>query len=136
MRINPLIPSGTGKTEAGAIGLRVILLFCAFLNMIVVACTLVEAQFPRPTHDECVILLHGLARTSKSMGKMEKALVQEGYRVLNVDYPSRHHRIEELATTVIPAAFNDCSPQSVSRFHFVTHSLGGIPWMTGTLIVI
>ena len=126
MRINSFFLSGTGNTKASAVSLRVILLFCTFLNMHVVACTLVEAQSPRPTHDECVILLHGLARTSKSMGKMEKALVQEGYRVLNVDYPSRHHRIGELATTVIPAAFNNCGPQSVSKFHFVTHSLGGI----------
>lgn len=126
MRINPFFRSWSGNTKAGAVSLRVILPFCIFLNMYVVACTFAEVQSPRPTRDECVILLHGLGRTSKSMVKMEKTLVQEGYRVLNVDYPSRHHRIEELATTVIPAAFNDCSPQSVSRFHFVTHSLGGI----------
>jgi len=60
------------------------------------------------------------------MEKMETALVQEGYHVLNVDYPSRHHRVEELATRIIPAAFNECDPQRVDKIHFVTHSLGGI----------
>ena len=109
------------------IGFNFNLLFCVFLNILLVGCTVVETQsFPATTRDECVILLHGMGRTSRSMEKMKTALVQEGYRVVNVDYPSRHHRIEELATRVIPAAFNECDPQRVSKIHFVTHSLGGI----------
>ena len=38
---------------------------------------------------EAVILLHGLARTERSMAKMAAALEAEGFTVLNVDYPSR-----------------------------------------------
>ncbi|MBU3913986.1 hypothetical protein KKA14_00455, partial [bacterium] len=34
--------------------------------------------------NECVVLLHGLARTSKSMATLEKALSKEGYNVVNV----------------------------------------------------
>ena len=37
--------------------------------------------------DEGVILLHGLARTSRSMERMEAAFASAGYVVVNVDYP-------------------------------------------------
>ena len=44
--------------------------------------------------NEAVILLHGLARNASSMHKLEKALVEQGYEVVNVDYPSTKHDIE------------------------------------------
>ena len=74
---------------------------------------------------ECVVLLHGLARTARSMQKMAAALKQEGYHILNVDYPSREHRIEELAASVISTAIRDCGPDA-AKIHFVAHSLGAI----------
>jgi pimeloyl-ACP methyl ester carboxylesterase len=74
---------------------------------------------------QCVILLHGLARTSRSMQKMATALQQEGYHILNVDYPSREYSIEELAASVIPTAIRDCGPKA-EKIHFVAHSLGAI----------
>ena len=40
---------------------------------------------------DCVVLLHGLARTSTSMSKMERALAEEGYYTANIDYPSRYY---------------------------------------------
>ena len=46
---------------------------------------------------QCVVLLHGLARTSSSMSTMAQRLKENGYTVVNVDYPSRQKRIEELA---------------------------------------
>jgi triacylglycerol lipase len=73
---------------------------------------------------EHVILLHGLARTSHSMGKMEKALSAAGYKVSNISYPSRKYRVEDLAEIVkekILAASNE-----EDTLHFVTHSMGGI----------
>ncbi|MEM7078275.1 MAG: alpha/beta hydrolase [Pseudomonadota bacterium] len=72
---------------------------------------------------ECVILLHGLARTSDSMSALAEALEKEGFMVANVDYPSRQHPIEELAEIAIPAGLKTCAGH---RTHFVTHSLGGI----------
>ena len=77
------------------------------------------------SHRECVVLLHGLARTARSMRKMATALEQGGYHMLNVDYPSREHSIEELAASVIPTAIRDCGPDAV-KIHFVAHSLGAI----------
>lgn len=74
--------------------------------------------------DECVVVLHGLARSSDSMAPMADALVRRGYRVNNVDYPSTSGTVEELAAAVVPGAVAGCG--DAARIHFVTHSLGGI----------
>ncbi len=74
--------------------------------------------------DDCVVLLHGLARTSDSMNMLESELQKSGYRVANIDYPSRQKAIEELAEPTINEGLTACS--EASTVHFVTHSLGGI----------
>ena len=76
--------------------------------------------------EECVVLLHGLARSSYSMAKMETALLSAGYRTANVDYPSRSHRIQDLARYIGEQGVGACRKQVDSRIHFVTHSMGGI----------
>lgn len=76
------------------------------------------------TYSSCVILLHGLVRTDRSMLKMEEALVEEGYHVINRSYPSRDHPIKTLATLAITPALESCSAHG--PVNFVTHSLGGI----------
>ncbi|MBO6622182.1 MAG: hypothetical protein JJ892_14115 [Balneola sp.] len=73
---------------------------------------------------DCVILLHGLARSENSFSKMEKSLSESGYVVVNKSYPSTKYDIETLAEDVIPESITFC-PDS-SQIHFVTHSLGGI----------
>lgn len=73
---------------------------------------------------QSVILLHGLARTDRSMGKLEKALEREQYHVINVSYASTRHGIEQLAETAIGPALAECP--TGNRVNFVTHSLGGI----------
>ncbi len=73
---------------------------------------------------ERVILLHGLARTSHSMGKMEKALSQAGYQVSNIGYPSRKHTVEDLAKMVKERILEVSDEEDT--LHFVTHSMGGI----------
>jgi len=73
---------------------------------------------------ECVILLHGLARTAGSMEKLADALSEEKYHVVNLGYPSRDHAIEVLAELAIKPALKQCPEQS--KVSFVTHSLGGI----------
>lgn len=77
--------------------------------------------------DECVILLHGLARTSLSMQSMERMLERNGFSVANVDYPSRDHKIEVLAPMAVSDGLQQCSAYAgTNTIHFVTHSLGGI----------
>lgn len=80
----------------------------------------------QPKATEYVILLHGLARTSRSMAKMEQYLREKGFGVINAGYASRKKTIEELAETAIPKALHQCRLKNASRIHFVTHSLGGI----------
>ena len=76
---------------------------------------------------DCVVLLHGLARTAMSMNPMERALIEEGFETANIDYPSRDYTVEELANIAIPKGLNDCrGKQGVGQIHFVAHSLGGI----------
>lgn len=75
------------------------------------------------SNGECVILLHGLARSSDSMKTIEKHLIEEGYYVINIDYPSREYSIEDLAENVILPAVEQCKDRPVN---FVTHSMGGI----------
>ena len=75
---------------------------------------------------ECVVLLHGLARTSASMEQMAATLSDAGYRVENLDYPSREASIETLAPATVRAGADRCAKNNASPVHFVTHSLGGI----------
>lgn len=87
-----------------------------------------DAEPVVPAHaGECVILLHGLARSSLSMERMKWFLEDNGYPVANVDYPSRDFKIKELATIAIEDGLQQCrAMKSIERVHFVTHSLGGI----------
>lgn len=75
---------------------------------------------------ECVVLLHGLARTSDSMTALEERLAVEGYTVVNVDYPSTQHPIEILAGLAVGEGIAECQRRSATRIDFVTHSMGGI----------
>jgi hypothetical protein len=56
---------------------------------------------PATVGPECVILLHGLGRTSRSLNKMADALQAAGFRPVNLDYPSRKKTIQELALETI-----------------------------------
>lgn len=76
---------------------------------------------------ECVVLLHGLMRSSTSMDKMQRELDAEGFVTANIDYPSRDHTVEELAGMAVGDGLAACrANETVSDIHFVTHSLGGI----------
>lgn len=73
---------------------------------------------------ESVCLIHGLARTSKSMAKMESALESAGYEVHNIDYPSTELSVEALAE-IVRERVQDLAGDA-ETVHFVTHSMGGI----------
>ena len=51
---------------------------------------------PAPARADCVILLHGLARSSTSFWLMEDVLGRDGYAVVNRDYPSTEARSRRL----------------------------------------
>ncbi len=81
---------------------------------------------PLQASADCVVLLHGLARTAKSMSKLATAFDARGYKVANVDYPSREMPIEELAEIAVEKGVGRCGVTAAEKIHFVTHSLGGI----------
>ncbi len=78
---------------------------------------------PAPALADCVVLLHGLARTDASFILMEEALQAEGYTTFRPEYPSTELDIDRLANDTLPFAVRVCGE---SRVHFVTHSMGGI----------
>ena len=80
--------------------------------------------FPVPALADCVVLLHGLARSSFSLSVMEESLELNGYQTVNPGYPSTTDTIHDLADATIPAAVAECADNV--PIHFVTHSMGGI----------
>lgn len=75
---------------------------------------------------EGVVLLHGLARTPRSMRWIEKDLAKAGYVVVNLGYASRKSPIEELSEDVYGRVCQAEALRGCERIHFVTHSMGGI----------
>lgn len=83
-----------------------------------------DLRSSEPDTRDCVILLHGLARSSGSLTKLAAVLTAEGFCTVNYDYPSTRHTIEKLAEDAISDALSQC-PEG-RTVHFVTHSMGGI----------
>ncbi|MCK8464914.1 alpha/beta fold hydrolase [Aliiroseovarius sp. S1339] len=81
------------------------------------------AALSAPARAECVVMLHGLARSPSSLWVMEESLRVAGYDVVNLGYPSTKAKIGMLVEAAIPPALAACGDQKV---HFVTHSMGGI----------
>jgi triacylglycerol lipase len=81
------------------------------------------AAEPAAPRGECVIFLHGLARTSATFLVMEAALRRAGYVTVNRTYPSTELPLAELVEIAVPPAVAECGAR---RTHFVTHSMGGI----------
>lgn len=88
------------------------------LIAILIACFLAG-----PATANCVVLLHGLARTEASFALMENALEAEGFTVVRPGYASTKATISQLADTTIPSAVAMCPDGPI---HFVSHSMGGI----------
>ncbi len=93
-------------------------------TMLRIAVSLLFTLFPiSQAQADCVILLHGLARSPVSLIVIEEAMVQAGFKVVNQGYPSREARIDVLVEAALPPAIEACGDDKV---HFVTHSMGGI----------
>jgi len=79
----------------------------------------------QPKDGEFVVLLHGMKRSASSMSQIENHLKANGYRTINIDYPSSEQTIEKLSDfihqQITPRYFD-----KTRKVNFVTHSMGGI----------
>lgn len=82
------------------------------------------ALFAGAAQADCVVLLHGLARSVASFVVMEQVLERHGYQVVRPGYASTEQAIPHLAEAVLPPAVAACDADQ--PVHFVTHSMGGI----------
>jgi pimeloyl-ACP methyl ester carboxylesterase len=71
-----------------------------------------------------VVLLHGIARTSASLTKLERALRASGFTTLNIDYSSRSKPIAAIVDDIHPAIARFAEVEA--PLHFVAHSMGGL----------
>lgn len=78
---------------------------------------------PAGARAECVILLHGLARSEASFVVLGEVFEARGYDVVRPGYPSTELPIQALVDQTLPQAVAECGGQLV---HFVAHSMGGI----------
>ncbi|RJP89353.1 MAG: alpha/beta hydrolase [Desulfobacteraceae bacterium] len=78
------------------------------------------------TGPEVVILLHGMARTERSMRPLEAHLAENGFSVINTGYPSTEETVETIAEQHLAAMVEQCRKKNALKIHIVTHSLGGI----------
>jgi triacylglycerol lipase len=111
-----------GKAERRACVARDLCFDAPMMRMFGKAVALAALCAPGLGRADCVVLLHGLARSEHSLTVMQAALEAHGYLVINEGYPSTESPIEELAAGV-GTRVAQCGSQ---RVDFVTHSMGGI----------
>lgn len=75
--------------------------------------------------NELIILLHGIFRTSRGMRGLARFLSQQGFKVLNINYPSTKFSLEELVV-IIDKEIRNCRIEQYARVHFVAFSMGGL----------
>lgn len=84
---------------------------------------------------DTLVLLHGLARTPRSMLGAGLWFQRGGFRVAYVGYPSRKMGIDAAVRDhVAPQLEKIATEAGGGRVHFITHSLGGIvfrAWASG-----
>jgi triacylglycerol lipase len=75
---------------------------------------------------DIVVLLHGIARTHRSLSPIGRALRDAGFDVLGITYPSRRDAIAELGDFVAERLAREGVWRRDGKVHFVTHSMGGL----------
>ena len=75
-----------------------------------------------PPVKKTVFLMHGILNASFSMKRIESALRKRGFKVVNLNYPSRSKTIEEHAQWLA----QEVAQKGEGSLYFVGHSLGAI----------
>ena len=77
------------------------------------------------SNKDYIVVIHGIARTYRSMRSLVKFLKAHGYPVLNVDYPSTRIPLESLVEYINKQVV-DFNHDFQRKIHFVGYSLGGL----------
>ncbi|MFT5066159.1 MAG: pimeloyl-ACP methyl ester carboxylesterase [Yoonia sp.] len=93
------------------------------MKMILSAIALILTPLTVTAQEQCVVMLHGLARSEISFTPMALVLESNGYTVVNRGYPSTENTIQRLMYDNLPDDVAACGDATVN---FVTHSMGGI----------
>ncbi len=75
--------------------------------------------------EECVIILHGFAKTSRSMERISSFLTEHNYKVVNVNYPSIKKDIINITEQHIKPLVQPCI-DNAEKVHFIGYSMGGV----------
>ncbi|MBP7190120.1 MAG: hypothetical protein KA998_02615 [Rickettsiaceae bacterium] len=93
------------------------------LNAVLILPATLYASPLQASNQECVVLLHGWAKSGRCMIPVEESLTKEGYKVQNITYPTRYYKIEDIVNKYI---YPNVKTEGCTKLHFVGHSLGGI----------
>ena len=96
------------------------------LGLVFIGGEIMAGELSKTREREAVVLLHGHSRSSSSMKPMARHLTDHGYRVFNIEYPSRRGDMETLVNKFLAHELSMRSLSSFSRVHVVTHSMGGL----------
>jgi len=80
----------------------------------------------KQNNGDYIVLLHGLGRTSRSMKKLEKVLNKDGYQPININYPTRNDKIEDIVEKYLKTELKEKCLDRNRKINFITHSMGGI----------
>jgi esterase/lipase len=83
-----------------------------------------KISYAKELEGDYVVVMHGIASSSKQMKNLAIYLKKEGYDVINVSYPSTNNKLEKLVDLVnkkLSVKFIKDKP-----IHFVGYSLGGL----------
>jgi len=73
-----------------------------------------------------VVLLHGTLRSSMQMRRLAKHLQKQGFKTINISYPSRHFDLKRLCDHTQKKIEAQTGMDSQYTIHFVGYSMGGL----------
>ncbi|MFD2263139.1 esterase/lipase family protein [Lacibacterium aquatile] len=83
------------------------------------------AAAPALTHKRALILLHGIGRDYRIMGRLEHAAAAQGWAVVNISYPSLTRPFSEHVAQV-HGVIDGLREAGIDDIHFIGHSMGGL----------
>lgn len=85
-----------------------------------------EFAAPADGQRRLVVLVHGMFRTSASLGRLERTLAAHGYATLAFDYPSNAATLEAHAARLQAALAAAWRAAPWQELYLVGHSMGGL----------